>query len=98
MGAGAPVFSSTDKNKSVDDSQENIGSEDYDPHYDPIIPLPDTIVVSTGEEDEEILFNERSKLFRFDAKNKEWKERGVGQMKILYHSSNSKYSIVFFMI
>lgn len=93
LGAGAPVFGSKDKNKSVDDNEENVGGDEYDPHYDPIIPLPDAIVVSTGEEDEEILFNERSKLFRFDADNKEWKERGVGQMKILHHSSNSKLTV-----
>lgn len=48
----------------------------YDPHYDAIIPLPDEIVVSTGEEEEEKVFGERAKLFRYDATNKEWKERG----------------------
>lgn len=26
--------------------------EEYDPHYEPIVPLPDKIVVTTGEEDE----------------------------------------------
>jgi hypothetical protein len=55
------------------------------------VPLPDTIVVSTGEEDEEALFNERAKLFRYDSNNKEWKERGVGQMKILHHPVNNTY-------
>lgn len=100
LGAGAPVFASKDMNKTMDDSRENSVSEEYDPHYEPIIPLPDAIVVSTGEEEEEILFNERSKLFRFDVENKEWKERGVGQMKILYHPVNSKLLsiIVFEMI
>lgn len=54
------------------------GGEDpnYDPHYDPIIALPDEIVVKTGEEDEEKVFGERAKLFRYDATNREWKERG----------------------
>lgn len=48
----------------------------YDPHYDAIIPLPDEIVVSTGEEEEQKVFGERAKLFRYDSTNKEWKERG----------------------
>lgn len=30
--------------------------EEYDPHYEPIVPLPDKIVVTTGEEDEVRLF------------------------------------------
>jgi E3 SUMO-protein ligase RanBP2 len=29
-----------------------------------VVPLPDLVEVKTGEEDEEILFSERSKLFR----------------------------------
>lgn len=60
------------------------------------MPLPDTIVVSTGEEDEEALFNERAKLFRYDSNNKEWKERGVGQMKILHHPVNSNRDLSVF--
>jgi E3 SUMO-protein ligase RanBP2 len=96
LGAGAPVFGSRgndSKNKSASEDAEEGGGgdEEYDPHYDPIVPLPDTIVVSTGEEDEEALFNERAKLFRYDSNNKEWKERGVGQMKILHHPVNNTY-------
>lgn len=49
----------------------------YDPHYDPIIALPDEIVVSTGEEEEQKFFGERAKLYRFDVTNHEWKERGA---------------------
>lgn len=73
------------------DEGENDGAlEEYDPHYEPIVPLPAAIVVSTGEEEETPLFNERAKLFRYDADAKEWKERGVGQMKLLHHPVNSK--------
>ncbi|RZC37236.1 E3 SUMO-protein ligase RanBP2, partial [Asbolus verrucosus] len=79
------------KNKSASEDAQEGGDEEYDPHYDPIVPLPDAIVVSTGEEDEKPLFNERAKLFRYDVVNKEWKERGVGQMKILHHPVNNTY-------
>lgn len=65
-------------NTTVNDSKDESAEDaNYDPHYDPIIPLPDEIVVRTGEEDEEKLFGERGKLYRYDATNKEWKERGI---------------------
>lgn len=67
------------KNPDADTSNTEEGAtndENYDPHYDPIISLPDEINVSTGEEEEEKVFSERAKLFRYDANTKEWKERG----------------------
>lgn len=42
--------------------------------------------VETGEEDEETIFNCRAKLFHFE--QKQWKERGVGNLKI-----NVRYEI-----
>lgn len=57
---------------------------EHDPHYDPIISLP-LMQVSSGEEGEEILLKLRSKLLRLDKSQAqaEWKERGVGEMKVL---------------
>lgn len=63
-------------NESKEEDDQNANDENYDPHYDPIIQLPDEIEVKTGEEDEVKLFGERSKLFRFCAETKQWKERG----------------------
>lgn len=68
--------SSTNNDGDANES-ENVNDDNYDPHYDPIISLPDEIQVSTGEEDEEKLFGERAKLYRYDVKTKEWKERGI---------------------
>ena len=51
------------------------------PDFAPIIPLPDEVPVTTGEENEEELFCARAKLFRFVSK--EWKERGIGNVKLL---------------
>lgn len=67
---------------------------DYDPRPDfkPIIPLPDEVEVKTGEENEDVTFSERCKLFRF-AEN-EWKERGIGNIKILKNKENGKYRIL----
>jgi len=43
------------------------------------------VETKTGEEDEEILFKQRCKLFRFNNNTKEWKEKGLGDIKILKH-------------
>lgn len=104
-GAGTPVFGSvkpgdkpveesTSANTSEvkeDETEASAegGDDNYDPHYEPIVPLPDQIIVKTGEEDEEVLFIDRVKLYRFS--EGQWKERGVGQIKILHHPVNNSY-------
>ncbi|XP_061853236.1 ranBP2-like and GRIP domain-containing protein 4 isoform X2 [Colius striatus] len=71
------------------------GDEDDDgPHFDPVVPLPDKIEVKTGEEDEEEFFCNRAKLYRFDAESKEWKERGIGNVKILKHKVSGKFRLL----
>lgn len=40
------------KNISASDEADGGAEEEYDPHFEPIVPLPDKIVVTTGEEDE----------------------------------------------
>ncbi|XP_075147018.1 nucleoporin 358 [Haematobia irritans] len=84
-----------ESHKSVDGGEggdEN--EENYDPHYDPIIELPNEIVVTTGEEEETKLFGERATLYRYDATSKEWKERGVGELKLLSHPTKHTYRLV----
>jgi E3 SUMO-protein ligase RanBP2 len=46
------------------------------------------VEVVTGEENEEAVFKQRCKLYRFDQDLKEWKEKGTGEMKVLKHKTN----------
>ncbi|KAL1140570.1 hypothetical protein AAG570_000500 [Ranatra chinensis] len=50
-------------------------------NFQPVIPLPAKVDVKTGEENEQVLFSSRAKLYRFV--DKQWKERGIGILKIL---------------
>lgn len=36
----------------------------------------------------------KAKLYRFDKEGTQWKERGVGQVKILEHKSNKKVRLL----
>ncbi|XP_072936249.1 E3 SUMO-protein ligase RanBP2 [Epargyreus clarus] len=101
-GAGQQLFGGKNKdasNRSKNDSgaADESGAaadEEYDPHYEPIVPLPDKVIVTTGEEDEEKLFGERCKLYRYDESTREWKERGIGEMKLLYHPGRNTYRLL----
>lgn len=81
-----------DENENKEEDEET--EQEHDPHFEPIIPLPDAIEVRTGEEDEEKVFCQRAKLYRFDSNTKEWKERGVGEMKLLHHIEGGTYRLI----
>lgn len=70
------------------DENEYHEEEENQTYFTPAIPLPDKVEVKTGEEDEEVLYSHRAKLFRFT--DKEWRERGVGDIKILKHNETKK--------
>lgn len=40
------------------------------------------------------VFCHRAKLYRYEAATKEWKERGVGEMKILHHPVKKTYRLL----
>ena len=96
-GAGLPVFGKSPSPRRRDPSagsDDNV--EEYEPTVDfkPVVPLPELIEVKTGEEDEEKLFVDRAKLFRFDTDTNQWKERGIGEMKILKHKEKVQYRLL----
>ncbi|XP_066299091.1 E3 SUMO-protein ligase RanBP2-like [Branchiostoma lanceolatum] len=63
-------------------------------HFEPIVTLPDTVELKTGEEDEDEVFVHRAKLFRFDKDNHQWKERGLGNIKVLKNRHNQRFRIL----
>ncbi|KAM9500124.1 E3 SUMO-protein ligase RanBP2-like isoform 2-T2 [Clarias gariepinus] len=54
----------------------------------------DEVKIKSGEEDEEILFKQRAKLFRWDCDMCQWKERGMGDLKILFHPVKKFFRVI----
>ncbi|XP_048048453.1 E3 SUMO-protein ligase RanBP2-like isoform X2 [Megalobrama amblycephala] len=83
-----------EKNGESDNDSTHVEEDEDGPHFEPIVPLPDKVDVKTGEEEEEEMFCKRAKLFRFDSETKEWKERGIGSIKILKHRPSGKVRLL----
>ena len=96
QGAGQAIFGKSPSPQKGDKSLDDEHVDEYEPEVDfkPIVPLPALVKVKTGEEDEEKMFSERTKLFRFDTETKQWKERGIGELKILKHKVSKKVRIL----
>lgn len=88
-GAGQKLFN---QEEGEEDGEEVTQGDD--PHFEPVVPLPDLVEVKTGEEDFEKLFSHRAKLFRYDKDTNQWKEKGIGEMKILRHNGTGQYRLL----
>lgn len=75
--------------KADDDDDDKAAEEEADVHFEPLVQL-EKVEVKTNEEDEEVLYKVRAKLFKFHADSKEWKERGTGDVKFLKHKETKK--------
>jgi len=78
----------------LDPTNDTTKEEENDPHFEPVIRLTQQVETKTMEEDEESLFKMRAKLFRFDASESAWKERGTGDVRLLQHKENKKVRLV----
>uniref|UniRef100_T1IZQ7 Nuclear pore complex protein Nup153 n=1 Tax=Strigamia maritima TaxID=126957 RepID=T1IZQ7_STRMM len=94
FGTGNVMVFKPPKANDNSDGEDESTPHQPDIHFDPIVPLPDLIEVKTGEEDEDIVFTQRAKLYRYDLDKKEWKERGVGDAKILKHKKTNRYRMI----
>jgi len=70
-----------------------VEEEDTGAQIAPIVKLEE-VAISTGEENEDVLLDMKAKLYRFDKEGTQWKERGVGQVKILEHKSTKKVRVL----
>lgn len=83
-----------DTSKSTGDDNEVAEEEEADVEFTPVVQLDKKVDVKTNEEDEEVLYKVRAKLFRFHGDSKEWKERGTGDVKFLKHKTTGKVRIL----
>ena len=61
-------------------------------NFEQKVELPDEVKKVTGEEAEECIYKQRAKLYRF--RDDQWKERGVGNCKLMRHKENKKIRLV----
>ncbi len=71
--------------KTFDPEEEVVGD------YQPLVNLP-TVEVQTGEEEEAIVLNIRTKIYRWD--DAQWKERGIGNLKILKNRVSGRIRVL----
>merc|ERR1719424_1619256 len=93
FGAGAGASqppSSAQAEQSKNDDDEYVVEEEVTtiPGWAPSVTLEVKDHVDLGEGDEEELYSQRSKLYRF--RDGEWKERGLGEAKLLKHKQSGK--------
>ena len=87
-----PSTQQDDKDSKVTPSSPSYQEDDI--YVDAIVQVSKLDTVSTGEEDEDILFENRCKLYRFDSDKKQWKERGVGQIKLAQRKNQNNCRLI----
>lgn len=99
---GTFSFSFNQDQKKDDEDEEGEGGDNVAPEeeckakFEPLVKLEDLpeIQIKTNEEEEDIFYSCRAKLFRFVAETNEWKERGFGLLKILKHKKTGKIRVL----
>mmetsp|Transcript_66533 Transcript_66533/g.100261 ORF Transcript_66533/g.100261 Transcript_66533/m.100261 type:complete len:204 (-) Transcript_66533:262-873(-) len=79
---------------------EDAKEEESTAHFEPVVKL-DEVEVKTGEEDEETVFGVRAKLFIYGETlldvgtgKKTWRERGIGEARILRHREHQRLRLL----
>merc|ERR1719378_513075 len=81
-----------------DDDNGYAPEEEAQVEFQPVVKL-DEVKTATLEEDEEVIFKMRAKLFRWESDSwekevKMWKERGTGDVKFLKHKETGKVRLL----
>ncbi len=84
----------TDISDNDEDDEMYKTKENDDIQFEPVVQMPDKVDLVTGEEDEKVLYSQRVKLFRFDTETNQWKERGVGNLKLLKNNQKGRLRIL----
>jgi len=84
----------------VPKKKEAVAEEESTATFEPIVKLEE-VEVKSGEEEEEVIISLRSKLFIFGETlldkgtgTKTWRERGIGEAKILRHREHGRLRIL----
>ena len=82
-------YARKDSKKKYKQRKHFTGDNSYeaDAYFEPVVVLPVLSELKTGEEGEEVIFLQRTHLFRFT--DMEYKERGLGELKILHNPGNT---------
>ncbi|KAI8868187.1 hypothetical protein GQ42DRAFT_125633 [Ramicandelaber brevisporus] len=84
--AAAATPAAADEAEGAEDAEAEV-----DATFEPIVQVTE-VETKSNEEDEEILFKARSKLYR--KSDNEWKERGTGEIKLLMHRGTGKVRVL----
>ena len=83
---------SASSNHSDHESHDSHDIDYADPEQPQVQVILPVIPVSNGEENEDCIFKMRAKLYRF--RDEEWKERGIGILKLLRHKESNKIRFI----
>jgi len=89
----APAVS---KDETTSENKEEVKEVESTATFEPVVKLEE-VETSNGEEEEEVVYSSRSKLFIFGETlldigtgKKSWRERGIGEARILRHKEHQK--------
>lgn len=85
------TFLASKKEEDSDSGEDANPEEEVKGDWKPAVQLPEVQVV-TGEENCDLIYKGRAKLYRWDSD--QWKERGLGDVKLLRSNDSRKVSFV----
>jgi nucleoporin NUP2 len=85
-------FSKSNDSRPTSESKDEDKPDEAEPdvQFKPITQLTEQVSTTTGEEEETVLYSKRSKLLHFNTDEKKYESKGVGEVKLLQHKTNSK--------